>query len=111
MRVPSIRFGFLLVTLALASVSCSGKGKREVYPANGTVFVKDKPAAGVVLTFFAVSGDPSAIPPIAKSDQDGKFSIVTEDQEGAPAGDYVVTAIWMEHKEAAPAKKGEGISM
>jgi hypothetical protein len=111
MRLPLSKSVFLFAALALVGISCSGKVKRGVYPATGMVYVKDKPAAGVVLTFFAVPGDPSAIPPIAKSDEDGKFSIVTEDQEGAPPGDYVVTATWMEHKEAAPAKKGEAISM
>src|ERR1700722_1397627 len=111
MRVPFFRYVFLFMALALASVSCSGNAKRDVYPVTGTVFVNEKPAAGVVLTFFAVPGDPSAISPVAKSEQDGKFSVFTEDQDGAPAGDYMVTAIWMEAKEAPATKKGEGISM
>ena len=112
MRSTTFKFGFCFIALALTGISCSGKAKPEVYPVKGTVRFKDKPAGGVVLTFFPVSpSDPLAHPPVAKSEKDGSFVLFTEDQEGAPAGDYIVTAIWMEDKAAPEVKKGETISM
>ena len=111
MRVSSLRYGFISVALALASVSCSGKARPVVYPVKGKVLVKDQPAAGVVLTFFQVPSDPAAICPVAKSDADGTFVVMTDDQDGAPAGEYMVTAIWLQEKEVPNAKKGEAVSM
>ena len=106
------KYVFCFIALALVGASCASKPKLEVYPTKGTVLVKDKPAAGVRLTFFpAVAGDPMATRPVAKTAEDGSFSVVTDDEDGAPAGDYVVTMVWMQEAAAPTVKKGDAVSM
>jgi hypothetical protein len=102
-----------MIGLALSCVSCSsGKPKLDLIPVHGKVLIKDKPAAGVLLTFLPASeGDTTSPRPFAKSSEDGTFEVLTNDEEGAPAGDYVVTAVLMQDAPAADAKKGEAISM
>ncbi len=109
---------FCLMAFAFIGMSCSSKPKLELFPVRGKVLFKDKPAAGVLLTFIPTADGTGKAPrPIAMTEEDGTFSAVTNDEEGAPAGNYVVTLAWMQTPdvkkgESMPdVKKGESISM
>jgi hypothetical protein len=98
------------LALSLLVLSCSSQTKQaELYPVRGKVFFNDKPAAGVQLTLIAEGATESHSG--ATSDADGTFSVTTDGEPGAPAGDYTVTMIWMQEKPPPDPKKGEGISM
>jgi hypothetical protein len=78
--------------------SCSGNpyGDHPPFPASGQVLVNGQPAKGVRLVFYH-SGDwgVRAIVPQAWTDDEGRFELLTYGvKDGAPAGDYRVTAEW-----------------
>ncbi len=114
MRVPRPgfpRFSFWLIVLASTAVSCSSSSRPELFPVRGKVLVKNKPAGGVLLTFLpAGEKDPTPFRPLAITSEDGSFLVTTDEEDGAPAGEYVVTMVW---KDAAPtkAKKDKNIQM
>ena len=97
------------IALAMTNVSCSSRA--NLFPVRGKVPVKDKPAGGVLVVFLPqADGDPKAARPIATTADDGTFSLVTGDEDGAPAGDYIVTMQWQQTVPAPARKKGESIS-
>jgi hypothetical protein len=112
MRFPICRqsIGVLLfIAFALIDVSCSSKAK--LFAVRGRVLVKDKPAAGVLVMFLPpAQGDPKAALPVATTAEDGTFSLATDDEDGAPAGDYIVTMQWQQIVPMPVRKKGESIS-
>jgi hypothetical protein len=87
--------------IALGPLSCSDTKSTEkvkpVHPVTGQVFVGDRPAAGAFVQFIPVleaaqNQDPR---PRATVQSDGSFKLSTYGAEdGAPAGDYVVTVVW-----------------
>jgi hypothetical protein len=84
--------------LCLGLASCSGNpyGDHPPYPVSGQVLVNGQPAKGVRVTFFH-SGDwgERAIVPQSWTDDQGRFELATYGvKDGAPAGDYRVTAEW-----------------
>ncbi len=94
----------LLTALLAATLTCgcsrtSGPAKKACYPVKGQLLVQGKPAEGVLLSFQpkgnANPDEWSAGFPHATTSADGKFEVGTyTDNDGAPAGDYVVIAIW-----------------
>lgn len=112
--VSSIRSSAAVSCLALAlvSLSCSGKSKLDLVPVQGKVLFKDAPAGGVLVMFLpANESDTKAARPVATTEPDGTFTLVTEDEDGAPVGDYVVTLQWLQETQSGAAKKGEQVSM
>ena len=84
-----------LFVFALALTSCSG-GKSGLYPVKGTVLFKDSPAGGVMVALHPAAGDdPKAQVPSGLTADDGTFNISTGQDDGAPAGEYVATLVWM----------------
>jgi hypothetical protein len=84
----------------LACVSCGG-GKKY-YPVHGSVLVNGKPAEGVTVVFSMIDDpDPDPARPSAGTKADGSFDLgtyLTKERvvkQGAPAGKYVVTCIWL----------------
>lgn len=81
----------MLCALAFLSIGC-GDGKVKVYPVTGQVLYNGEPLPGVSLAFHPL--DPknnTGFPPTAKTDQEGKFSLMTFlPNDGAPAGDFKV---------------------
>jgi hypothetical protein len=99
MRIPlssSINIlRFMILLPALCCVSCS-KGEK-LNSVEGQVLYLDQPMEGVLLTFHPKGG--AAITtdlPTGLSKVDGTFSLMTGTAEGAPAGEYVVTAICLQ---------------
>lgn len=88
------------ILVACAAISCivigCGPSGPALYTVKGKVTVNGKPAAKAVV-FFHRKGktDVNEHTPFGKANDDGSFSIsTTPDQEGAQAGEYVVTVIW-----------------
>ncbi|MFO0799314.1 MAG: hypothetical protein U0804_17745 [Gemmataceae bacterium] len=82
------------LALAAAAAGCGGGiSAPRTHPVSGTVTYKGKAAAGVKVSFHP-QFDMGAVNfvPSATTGQDGKFSLSTAaPNDGAPAGDYVVT--------------------
>lgn len=100
------RLAISLTALA-AFGGCSAKkieGRKEVYPAHGKLLINDQPAPGAMLVLHPVGGAYDAEHPSATAAPDGSFSLSTYDgHDGAPAGEYVVTAQWyVSANKAAP---------
>ena len=84
--------------LAAMSLICSSCGKQDtgrvqVYPVHGKVLLEGKPVPHAFLVFHPVdTSSREPIHPRAQSKPDGTFAPSSYDSEdGAPAGDYVVT--------------------
>jgi hypothetical protein len=99
--------------LCLGLTSCGGNpyGDHPPFPVSGQVLLNGKPVKGVRVTFYH-TGDwgQRAIVPQAWTDDDGRFELATYGvKDGAPAGDYRVTAEWPAYrrgKDWGPDKLG-----
>ena len=96
-RVPLASLVFLLVVNSLACDDTPPlAGPIPVHPVRGTVMVKGKPAADVLVTFHP-SGSPSrpgevTSSPTGKTHAEGKYQLHTYlGTDGAPAGQYAVS--------------------
>jgi hypothetical protein len=91
----------VLASLALLIAGCGGR--RRVTPVSGQVLAGagKKPASGVMVTFHPVQDDGGPVyKPNGYVDSQGRFALTTYMQnDGAPAGEYVITLEWV------PAKK------
>ncbi len=90
--------GSICLCLCLISCSNSKYGAHPPFPVSGQVLVNGQPAKGVRLVFYHLGdwGDKErAIVPQAWTEEDGSFVVETySTKDGAPAGDYRVTAEW-----------------
>lgn len=90
--------------LAAAAAGCgnpSESGRPDLFPVSGRVLVGGKPAAGVTVNFHPqpASASPQLVP-TATTEADGTFHLRTfAPADGAPHGDYVVTASWWTHSD------------
>ena len=87
---------------AIAAAVLAGCGRRStadrvpVFPVSGKVMYQGKPAAGVTVILHPLGGG-NPTTPSATSGADGSFKLATYGPgDGAPEGDYVVTAAWRE---------------
>ena len=95
----------LAVAVALLLPSCSG-GLSTV---RGKVLYDGKPIKNAVVTFHPKSGDNTAMRPTGNTDENGVFTLGTQNATGAPAGEYRVTIRWLDEDPNAP-RKLEGIA-
>lgn len=95
---PKRSWSVLFAALALTAASCSREGRPPVYPVRGTATFQKKPAAkAVVVLRPAAPGAVNDALPHAEVGPDGSFRIGTFGaDDGAPAGEYVVTITWPE---------------
>lgn len=102
---PPLR-GWLVLTAALCCVSCSGSGA-SLNPVHGKVIYKGQPLKGALVTFHPTQSlnEVKAARPVGLTKDDGTFSLTTGQNEGAPAGDYVVTLICSEEVPQPGGKK------
>jgi hypothetical protein len=78
-------------------------------PVKGKVTYKDSPAGGVLVTLHPAGGDnPKIQPSTGYTTDDGTFEIQTGQEDGAPAGEYSATFVWMQE---APGKKKQPTTM
>lgn len=96
-RSQASRLAFSLAALVALS-GCSSKkieGRKDVFPAHGKLLIDEQPAPGALLVLHPVGGAYDAERPRATVAADGSFTLSTyEAGDGAPAGEYVVTAQW-----------------
>jgi len=89
-----------LLAVALSAAGCRKNDRSKnwlpVHPAFGTVTVDGKPAEGAKIVFHPVSNRGSeTVYPFARAGADGTFRLTTyRTEDGAPAGEYVVTVVW-----------------
>jgi hypothetical protein len=87
------------VRLALVGVllPACGKRRKTCYPVRGRVLVNGKPAKDLVVLFNPKEEEAERLAPNAQTDANGEFQLSTYvEQDGAPAGDYLVTFTWRE---------------
>ena len=100
MRSPPRLTWLLLSGAALLALGCSpgGPAKKVCYPVKGELTVAGKPAEGATIILQPREADPtdwSAGFPRATVGADGKFQVSTYgENDGAPAGDYVILVTW-----------------
>jgi hypothetical protein len=87
-----------VVALALAALcpACARSGRKPVFPVQGQVLVKGRPAARAQVTFHPVEGSgPDTVRPVGHVDERGRFRLTTyAEGDGAPEGEYRVTVQW-----------------
>jgi hypothetical protein len=97
-QVKAARIALLLSVLIVASCSSKVDEKRKpVFPVRGKVLVQGKPAAGAFVLFVPVNepSQPVDPRPRAEASADGSFELSTYGtNDGAPAGEYVVSVTW-----------------
>lgn len=98
------------VGIAILGLSCSG-GLQSV---TGTVLLKGQPIKGAVVTLHPKGGgkDINAQQPSGVTDENGKFTLSSGRDAGAPPGDYIVTVVWLKETANTGGKKAistEGI--
>ena len=85
-----------LVVFSLAFTSCGGKKPKPLYPTSGKLLINGQPV-GNVTVFLTVENpaDAEETRSFATTELDGTFKLTTRAlNDGAPAGDYVVTLIY-----------------
>jgi hypothetical protein len=89
---PSGSAWISLLALALGCLGC-GSGER-LHPVSGKVTYKGKPLSGALVTLHPKdNNDPRVERPNGFTQEDGTFTVVTGQKQGAAAGQYVVTVI------------------
>lgn len=90
-----------LLACALAAFLLSGCNKGpKLVDINGKVNVDGQPTEGIGLLFFEKTS--KQIVASAKSGPGGAFTVMTEDLEGIPEGNYLVAASYPDPKFVAP---------
>ncbi len=91
------------LTMSLFMVGCNSKppaprGEVDTFPLSGKVLVNGeaKPGVMVIMNYQPIrKGEDSPPPPGGKTNEAGEFKIKTyRTDDGAPAGDYVITFTW-----------------
>jgi hypothetical protein len=98
------RSAFLLLA-ALATIGCGDGGPRLV-KAGGTVTYLGKPLPGADVVFVPNEG---GLPSIGRTDDQGRFSLLTSGKAGAPIGSHQVSVTAVRQKRAV--SPSEAVSM
>jgi hypothetical protein len=88
----------ILATLALTAFGCGSSARpwesRPIFLVEGRVLVQGKAAEGVEVTFQPIDSTQKSRPR-GVTDHEGMYRLRTNrDDDGAPAGEYVVTLYW-----------------
>src|SRR3954469_25512993 len=92
-----------VLVISLVVAASPGCAKRQAfYPVTGKVLVDGKPADGATVVLHPVNDSgPQAVRPSGRVGPDGTFTVssyVAETRttaDGAPAGEYYVTVVWL----------------
>lgn len=93
------------VGLLLAGFGCGsseGDKKGATFPVKGQVQLDGRPLGGVFVVLHPLAGDP-ARRSYGRTAADGTFVLSTyAHQDGAPAGEYIVTILWPDGEGQVP---------
>src|SRR5262249_21156824 len=93
-----------IVLVSFLASSCSKQGP-ALYPVHGQVFFEGQPLRQALGIFHPLDPDANPVKPRAVVGEDGTFKVFTNvADDGAPAGDYVVTVMWKKKRSTAKAK-------
>lgn len=104
-QLNSLTF-WITLALTLLPLSCRSRF-RATYPVSGQVLYEGKPTPGarVYFSYLTAPDDPIA-KPMATVDEEGRFRLSTyRKDDGAPAGDYAVTIVWLPPGYQGPIEK------
>src|SRR5687767_9315615 len=95
----SILIGSLAGLTLLVTVGCdSDEDRVKVFPVTGKILVRGQPAEGAEVAFYPTSPElqgPKMPGPVGTTDANGQFRLRSyAPDDGAPAGDYMVTVVW-----------------
>src|SRR5262245_8983656 len=91
---------WLVLTLVLLCPACSG-----LHTVRGKVLYQGKPIKNAVVSFHPKNDDPHALRPTGFTDENGVFTLSTQSNAGAPAGEYLVTVVWLDDSGEGPKPK------
>jgi hypothetical protein len=95
MRQHSVRLPVIVMTCGLLVGCHDDRSAARVYPVQGSLIIDDRPAAGARIAFHPIDPSVMALCPVGIVGPDGSFQLTTRAaNDGAPAGDYIVTVIW-----------------
>lgn len=99
----------LAALVAFQCTSCDKDKRRPVFPVRGQVFFESRPTPDALVIFHPVNDpDPQAPRPIGRVGADGRFTTTTyRTDDGAPAGEYLVTITWVKETDRQGAAKEE----
>ncbi len=82
--------------LTLSAASCGGPKRKTTYPTEGKLLIGGKPFGGLTVFFYSTdTAETEPTKPFATTNADGTFTLTTTAaNDGAPAGEYVVTVIY-----------------
>ncbi len=89
----------------------STASRRECLPVRGRVYVDGRPASGAAIAFYSHNPRNNRYTQVADArvQKDGSFLLSTyTPNDGAPAGDYVVTVEWFD--QPTPSEKATGVN-
>lgn len=95
----TVRFARIACWLTLLTMAgCSNApAVLQVNPVRGSAVYQGKPATGARLIFYTTLPDGKAYQTSATVDKEGNYQLTSYKQnDGAPAGEYVVMAVWPE---------------
>jgi len=77
-------------------MGCGGPKRKPVFTTEGKVLLANgSPAVNVTVFLHPSSSEPDPVRPLGVTDENGVFRLTTYDaNDGAPAGDYVVTLMY-----------------
>lgn len=86
--------------------------RRTPHPVRGTLHFEGSPAADALVTFYRFDGADKRPVRVADGlvEADGTFTVSTYSaNDGAPAGEYLVTAVWHRPRADAEGKRGPNL--
>lgn len=95
-----------LVLIALAVLGCGDRGPKLV-KAGGTVKYNNVPLAEADVVFVP---DEGGLPSIGRTDDLGRFSLLTSGRPGAPIGSFKVAVTAVRQKRAVTASEAVGMT-
>jgi hypothetical protein len=86
----------LFIACALLVTGCGGPKRKPVFTTEGKVLLSNgSPAVNVTVFLHPPATDPDPLRPIGVTDETGTFKLTSYDaNDGAPAGEYVVTLMY-----------------
>jgi hypothetical protein len=107
-KSPSVAWALALLTVSLACCSCSGAKGEPLFPVQGKVLFRGKPASGALVVLHPLNqSKPETGLPRGVVEEDGSFAVTTiTPKDGAPAGKYAVSITWDRTSVKVPGRKG-----